>query len=132
MPSAWIAHVKSVYAKIKGKGGDAAPDLSQAGQRDRAYLLESLIAPQTQIAPGFGISSFNLKGGSIVAGTVLSETATSVTVRAPDGKQTTLAIANIATRTPPVSAMPPMGQLLNKQEIRHIVAYLAGLKAKKK
>jgi quinoprotein glucose dehydrogenase len=120
-----------VCHKIKGKGGDAAPDLSKIGLRDRAYLLESLIVPQAKIAPGFGISSFNLKDGAIVAGTILTETAASITVRAPDGSDTTIAVANIATRTPPVSAMPPMGQLLSKQDIRHIVAYLAGLKPKK-
>ena len=30
MPSAWIAHVKSVYAKIKGKGGTYRDAMVQA------------------------------------------------------------------------------------------------------
>jgi quinoprotein glucose dehydrogenase len=121
-----------VCHKIKGKGGDAAPDLSSIGLKDRAYLLESLILPQAQIATGFGISSFTLNDGAIVAGAVISESPTILVVRAPDGQETTLALANIASRTPPVSAMPPIGQLLSKQDVRHIVAYLAGLKAKNK
>ena len=121
-----------VCHKIKGKGGDAAPDLSSIGLKERAYLLESLILPQAQIATGFGITSIALNDGAVVAGAVITETPTTLVVRTPDGSETTLAVANIASRTPPVSAMPPIGQLISKQEVRHIVAYLAGLKAKKK
>jgi mono/diheme cytochrome c family protein len=39
-------------------------------------------------------------------------------------------MSEIETRQPPVSAMPPMGYILTKAEIRDLVAYLVSLKEK--
>jgi hypothetical protein len=37
-------------------------------------------------------------------------------------------VADIATRQPPISSMPPMGLMMTKREVRDLVAYLRSLK----
>jgi transcriptional regulatory protein RtcR len=69
----------------------------------------------------FLISCYCEEGAVDIGHAVVGFGRSSITVRAPDGSDTTIAVANIATRTPPVSAMPPMGQLLSKQDVRHIL-----------
>lgn len=43
MPSAWIAHVKSVYAKIKGKGGTYRDAMVQA---KKTYKKKGAVAEE--------------------------------------------------------------------------------------
>ena len=102
------------------------------GQRDRAYLLEALVAPQAKIAPGFGLITVTLKKGDPVIGALASANEKEVQVRLADGKTQKIAVADIASKTEPVTVMPPMGTILNKRQIRDVVAYLGSLKATEK
>lgn len=113
-------------------GGNAGPDLSGTGlSKDRRYLLEALVVPGAQVAPGYGIASATLKSGKTVGGIVLEETPAHVDF---DSAGTILRAAreDIQTMTPPVSSMPPMAFILQPHEIRDIVAWLAEQKAKTK
>lgn len=106
-------------------GGEAGPDLSSAAKRgDRRYLLESLIDPGAHVASGFGIVGVTLKGGKNLGGLLLEDQPDHVDLDA-SGKVLRVRRADIETMTPPVSAMPPMGAILNGREIRDIVAWLA-------
>jgi putative heme-binding domain-containing protein len=97
-------------------------------ERDPAYLLEALLEPNARLAPGFGMVNVTLKDKTELVGTLASETPKAVTVRAFDGKRTTVARDQIASQTPPASIMPPMGAILQPREIRDVVAYLSTLK----
>jgi len=113
-------------------GGDAGPNLADIGGRvDRRYLLEALVLPGTHVAEGYGIASATLKSGKIIGGIVLAQTATHVDF---DSAGTVLRAAreDIQSMSPPVSSMPPMGYLLQADEMRDIVAWLAEQKAKPK
>jgi quinoprotein glucose dehydrogenase len=113
------------------EGSEVGPMLRDIGaQRTKAELAESLVAPSAKIVPGFGIESIVLKDGTILAGSVLKETAKSLDFKLADGKTQKVAVAAIASRTPPVSVMPPMLGILTPAEIRDVVAYLSGLKPK--
>jgi quinoprotein glucose dehydrogenase len=113
------------------EGSEVGPMLRQIGaQRTKAELAESLVEPSAKIAPGFGIETIVLKDGTTLAGSVLKENAKSLDVRLVDGKTQKVAVATIASRTPPVSVMPPMMGILSPAEIRDVVAYLSGLKPK--
>ena len=113
-------------------GSEVGPNLRTIGsQRDRAYLLESILHPAAQIAPGYGFISITLRDQTQVSGTLLEETASDVKVRLPDGALKTITIREIATRTPPISIMPPMLGILQPREIRDVVAYLSSLTAKR-
>lgn len=66
------------------------------------------------------------KSGSSIAGALKEETETAVTLILPDKTETTVKVSDIATRTQPISTMPPMGNILSANELRDIIAYLTG------
>ena len=113
------------------EGSEVGPMLRDIGaQRTKAELAESLVEPSAKIVPGFGIESIVLKDGTNLAGSVLKESAKTLEVRLPDGKVQKIAVTSVASRTPPISVMPPMLGILTPAEIRDVVAYLSGLKPK--
>lgn len=115
------------------EGSEVGPLLKLVGaQRTSEEIAESLVNPSAKIVPGFGLETLVLKSGTTFAGAVLKEDAGVLELRLPDGSQRTVKAAEIAERTPPISIMPPMLGILTPAEIRDVVAYLSGLKGKKK
>ena len=115
---------------VRNAGSDVGPNLSGVATRlTREQILESLLDPSARIAPGFGTVGITLKNGKRVDGTLREETATEVVVVAgtPPAEQR-LAKSEIAERTNPVSAMPPVGLIVKPREVRDLVAYLATLR----
>jgi len=113
------------------EGSNVGPLLSTIGaQKDRAYLLEALVTPTATIAPGFGMVAVTLKDGKTVSGALVSKDDKAVVLRMADETTFKASPADIATMTDPVSVMPPMGAILNKRELRDVIAYLAGLQGK--
>ena len=110
------------------EGSNVGPSLAGIGKlKTREYLLEALLQPGAVIAPGYGTVSVTTKDGKSVAGAVLKETATVLTVRGADGSEVVVARDQIAAQTPAISVMPPMLGILTKREIRDVVAYLVSL-----
>jgi len=117
--------------KVEGKGGIVAPDLSNIASLKRTnskYLLESIVAPSAYVVPGFGNISVVLKDGSTVVGSLVKEDKNALTLKLADGTQKVVKTADVKSKTPPISSMPPMGAILKKHEIRDIIAYLETLK----
>jgi quinoprotein glucose dehydrogenase len=119
---------------IEAKEGSlVGPNLkSIGGLRDRRYLLDSLLNPAAAVAPGYGLVAVTLKDGKNLSGTLDKEDPKQVRLRLADASLQTIPRAQIATMTPPMSIMPPMLGILSKAQIRDVVAYLSGLKPKKK
>ena len=115
---------------IGGEGQAAVgPNLAGAGARhDARGLLESMLDPAAKVSPGFALTSVTTRDGAAVAGWWMAETATTLTVKLPEGGTKTLEKSTIASQTPPLSTMPPMGTLLTPRELRDVVAYLQTLK----
>jgi quinoprotein glucose dehydrogenase len=120
--------------KIRGEGGTAGPDLTDVVKRNREtaadireHLLQSLIDPNAKITPGFGSITLVLNSGRLVAGTLKTEDAQQVTVETADGKSASVPLTEIDERTPPKSAMPPMGKVLTPRELRDVIEFLATL-----
>lgn len=113
---------------ISGEGGKIGPDLTWLrNAMERTQILESIVAPNATIAPGFASSVVKLKNGETLAGVVSYEDANELTLTSiVDGKKTTLKTADIAERTPMPSPMPPhFGSVLDKRAIRDLVEYIA-------
>ena len=112
----------------KRDGSNVGPPLFQIGsQRDRAYLLEALVAPQAKIAPGYGVTTVTLKNKEVITGALVSMNEKQTEVRLPDGKMRKIAADEIASKTEPISVMPPMGAILTKRQVRDVIMYLASL-----
>lgn len=111
-----------------GPGANVGPPLRTIASRlEREQLLEALVDPSARIAPGFGPVQLTLKNGKRTFGTLLEETDASVTVDAGSGA-TRILKAEIANRVNGPSAMPAMGSILTRREIRDVVEYLSTLK----
>jgi quinoprotein glucose dehydrogenase len=112
--------------RVDEHGSEVGPPLTKIGaSHDRAYLLESLLNPQAVVAPGYGFASLTLNDGSTVTGTPRSESATEVVLASADGTLTRTKLADIASRTAPVSTMPPMASILTKEELRDLIEFLS-------
>ncbi len=113
------------------EGSEVGPTLRLIGsQRSKNEIAQSLVEPSAKIVQGFGIETIVLKDGTTFAGSVTMESAKFLDLKLPDGKTQKVPVATVASRTPPVSVMPPMLGILTPEEIRDVVAYLSGLKAK--
>ena len=115
---------------VRNAGSDVGPNLSGVATRlTREQILESLLEPSARIAAGYGTVGITLKNGTRVDGTLRDETDTHVVLMAgtPPAEQR-IAKTDIAERTNPVSAMPPVGLIVKPREVRDLVAYLSTLK----
>jgi putative heme-binding domain-containing protein len=111
-----------------GPGASVGPPLREVAARlTREQILESLIEPSARIAPGFGAVQVTLRNGQSVFGTLREETAAYIVIDAGTAPKRVMK-TDIARRTNGPSAMPPMGSLLTRRDIRDVVEYLSTLK----
>ncbi len=115
--------------QIKGNGGVAGPALDEVGRRlSPQKLLQSLVDPSAEVAPGFGVVTLRLKNDSTMTGITISETVHQITMRSSDGQEVSVAHSDIDERIDAMSSMPAMGAILSKREIRDLVSYLKTMK----
>lgn len=117
--------------KVGGEGGEAGPPLDKTlAARTREYLLESIIAPNKQIAPGYENTMVLLKNGDAHAGTVKSETETELVLNSTEvNGPVTIAKKDVETRRQGGSGMPEgVGELISKRDLRDLVEFLSTLK----
>ncbi len=109
-------------------GANVGPPLFRVASRlTREQLLEALVDPSARVAPGFGSVQVTLKNGQRLFGTLREENDVRIVVEAgPD--QMRIAKTDISERTNLPSAMPPMGSILSKREIRDVLEYLGTLR----
>jgi quinoprotein glucose dehydrogenase len=116
--------------KIRGEGGEVGPDLTKiAEKKDAAYLLESVLYPNKQIAEGWGQTAFQLQNDSVEVGRIEKETESEVVLILNDGARKTIAKSGIRARKAALSAMPDeLGSRIDKKDLRDLVAFLLSLK----
>lgn len=113
--------------RVEKEGSEVGPPLTEVGKKGREHILESLINPQAQIAPGYGMMSVKRKDGTTFAGAMKQEDKKILSLILPDKKEVEINLAEIETRTEPVSTMPAMGEILTARQLRDLVEYLSGL-----
>jgi quinoprotein glucose dehydrogenase len=115
--------------KVHGEGGAVGPELAGVGQRHpREYLLESIIYPNKEIAPGFENVVVTLKNGSSYAGVVQNENAGELVINAGEDGVVKVAAADIQERRRGLSAMPEgLAGILSARDLRNLVEFLATL-----
>jgi quinoprotein glucose dehydrogenase len=119
------AQCSRCHSAGKKDGGElAGPALGEVGARlTPEKMLESMVFPGAEISPGYGIVSLTLRDGRTVGGTLIEETAEGYVIDAA-GEQKVVGRDEVAEISPPVSSMPPMGALLEREEIRDLIAWL--------
>jgi len=119
--------------KINGQDGNVGPDLAGIiTHHDREYILESILFPNKQIAPGFENVVVKTKDGNIYAGILKSDNADELVINSPDeGIFTLITVkkSDIKSRQKGLSAMPEgLNRVLSKEDIRDLVEFLATVK----
>ncbi|MGB5318795.1 MAG: HEAT repeat domain-containing protein [Eudoraea sp.] len=114
---------------LDGSGGKVGPPLDNiAAILSREELLESLIEPGARLAPGYGSVLLTLKDGQKVGGVLMAEDSKEIILRTSEAEPMEIPISRIKTRENMPSAMPPVGQVLSKRELRDLIEFLASLK----
>jgi quinoprotein glucose dehydrogenase len=116
--------------RIGEDGGIIGPDLTKIGASNpREYLLESLVAPDRQIAKGFETVVVATDDGRVYTGVLREETANVLELITDEGLVIHLDTETIEARRRGKSAMPEdLMEHLSMLELRDLVEFLAGLK----
>ena len=109
--------------------GGVGPSLGGiADKLSREELLEALIEPSARLAPGFGNVTLTLTDGSMVSGILMEENPTELLLKTTNAEPLEISVKRIAKRENLPSAMPVMGLILTRREIRDLVEFLSMLK----
>ncbi|SHF84848.1 putative heme-binding domain-containing protein [Fodinibius roseus] len=111
---------------VGGDGGNVGPDLSAIGDvLTREQLLESMVAPNKRIAPGFGSVTITTEAGQQIQGVLEEETDSYVTVEVTEGETRKIQREEIAEQINSPSGMYSMEGILSKHELRDLVEFLS-------
>jgi quinoprotein glucose dehydrogenase len=112
-----------------GEGQQVGPVLKGVATRLTAeQLLEAIVEPSARIADGFATYSVELRDGTELDGVRLAETPEWLTLRLANSEVKRLARGDLRRQSvSTVSAMPPMGPVLTRFELRDLIAYLKTL-----
>lgn len=109
-----------------GSGHAVGPDLVSERERADETLLRDILTPSAQIAEGYPAYLAITKDGRAMSGVLVSESATSVTLRQAEGVEETVLRRNLRSFTASsVSLMPENFQeLLSPHNVIDIIAFL--------
>jgi putative membrane-bound dehydrogenase-like protein len=112
--------------QLFGTGGDIGPHLT-GGYTDLEYLLQNIIDPNAVIGKDYQLVYITLKDGSLQAGIIGAENATSLTLKVP-GTPAPVVIAKdqIKSREVSPNSLMPEGLLngLEEPDVRSLFLYL--------
>jgi len=112
-------------------GESVGPELSNIGNMlERKQLLQALLEPSARLAPGFGTVKLTLTGGQEVTGILEKESAAELVLRTSEAEPLRVPVSRITHRENYPSAMPAMGSLMSRHEMRDVIEYLSSLKKK--
>ncbi|MEX1137259.1 MAG: HEAT repeat domain-containing protein [Balneolales bacterium] len=121
----FMDHADAQCFRCHTDGGGAGPDLTLAGRSlTREHVLESLIDPSAEISPGYGTVSLTLQNGETIRGILSGETESRIIVSQGNQEQE-IDKSDISERVNSPSAMPAMGDILTRSELRDLVEYLS-------
>lgn len=132
MKQADLAHGRLTFAKtcggchqLHGDGGRVGPDLTGSNRSDLEYLLENLLDPNAIVGRDYQTTIVVTDDGRSIAGIVVQETPTSVTLRTPT-ERVTVSLDEIESRVLSPQSLMPENQLaqLAPEAARDLVAYL--------
>ena len=114
---------------VGDEGGKVGPRLDSIGS---AQPLETMIGmvvePQRELTEGYEAFRITTKSGDVKIGIIAAGNDSELVVRDPEGKEHTIAVAEIAQREM-IGSLMPAGLLdhLSPEDLRDLFAYLTGL-----
>jgi quinoprotein glucose dehydrogenase len=118
--------------KLDGQGGEVGPQLNGIAadkEKDRRYLLESVVYPNAKIAKGFETVVLVLLDGRTVSGILKSDDKKQIKLVTAENKEVVVPADEVESRRSGPSAMPDdLHKKLSRRELRDLVEFLASLK----
>jgi putative heme-binding domain-containing protein len=112
---------------IRGTGGQIGPDLSVIGKKgSKENLFESILLPSKAIADQYLTWQIETKKGLSLTGLIVEETATTITLRDGNGKDTKIDKKDIDSRQKSPKSLMPEDLLayMTEDDLVDIIAYL--------
>ena len=111
--------------QLHGQGGRIGPELTGSNRADLEYLLSNLLDPSAIVGRDYQTTVIVTEDGRSIAGIVVRETPTSVTLQTPT-EQVTVPLDDVESRTLSPQSLMPENQLaqLAPAAARDLVAYL--------
>ena len=106
---------------------DRGPDLTGYDRSDVDYFVLNIVDPSADIREGYVNYLVERNDGQQLVGTLADRSAGTLTLRGPDGGETTLATSDVARlEALPASPMPErLLEGLSEEELRNLFAFLA-------
>ena len=112
--------------RVGGLGVDVAPDISDSRTKRETQILADILQPNRAIDNNYISYTVVTNSGTLLNGIVTSETATSFTLRQPEGKDVTLLRSDVEEiRSSGVSLMPDgLEKSIPFQEMADLISFI--------
>jgi putative membrane-bound dehydrogenase-like protein len=117
----------SVCHRLQDVGFVVGPDLAALANKSPEYLLTSILDPSKEVDSRYIEYLATTKAGRTFTGILASETATSVTLKGQEGKESVLLRADLEDLQSTGKSLMPEGleKDLSKQDLADVMAYVA-------
>jgi putative membrane-bound dehydrogenase-like protein len=114
--------------RLDREGFAVGPDLFSIRNQPKAAILLHILAPDHEITPGFTAYQVVLHDGRSFTGLLAAESATSITLRLPQGKEEQFPRDAIEELVPSKLSLMPQGleKTITRPEFADLLAYLKG------
>lgn len=113
------------HAITSEQTGGGAPSLADVGRRfTAAYLVESILTPDKQVAPEFRATVVSLKNGQTVSGLLVRESGEDLELVLNDTSRRTVRTADVDERSVAATSPMPPGLVRSAAELRDLLRYL--------
>jgi putative membrane-bound dehydrogenase-like protein len=116
----------SVCHRLENVGHEVGPDLAQLQNKSPAYLLQEILDPNRNVDSRYVEYRATTKAGRDYSGLVAAESATSVTLRSQEGRETVLLRNEIESLESAGRSLMPEGleKDLSRQDLADLLAYI--------
>ena len=117
--------------RVKGRGGEVGPDLSDVGAKfRRADLIEAVLEPSKQVVEGYRATTLALADGRVLTGLVRGESAGGLTLVDNEGRSHRVRSGEVEERKASTGSIMPDGLVdrLPLEQFADLIAYLESLK----
>ncbi len=132
-PGKDLASGRAAYARacaachtFRGQGGTVGPDLSGLRNQPADAILLHIIAPNYEVAPNYQTTTVTMQDGRTIAGWLVAETESSLTLRTAAGPEETVLRSGVATLTASGLSLMPDGfeQTMTGDELANLIGFL--------
>lgn len=112
--------------RVAGIGVNVGPDIADTRDKTPAYLLTNILDPNRAVDANYFGYTLITKQGKVLTGLVKSETASSITIRLPEGKEETVLRTDVDELKSSGLSLMPVGfeKTITAEQMADLIAFL--------